>query len=436
MRISLALTMMVLFLAAAGTPTVTAQSGTDPGSRDTIWVDTVVSYVSGIGVVPVTFFNDETLSTIEVTLKHNSTQVQIDSFSFAHSRVVLEGANYFANISVDSTIVNIVAAFTNDLLPPGNGLLGNLYYSYSNSINPQGIVIDTFRWVPSPGLVRSTSFIPSDAMGNRFVPHFVKGYLDIQAAPETFDSVWVADVADVAGQPVAVDVGVFNERNLAQVTLALDYGSALLHFDSVSFAGTRGETAQSKTVQSQTSLHKLYIVLNYSDAIPLPAGTGIMATLHFTIDLSAPDGRIDIDSTVYAGTVTRFALTSVDGNRSIYPFFHAGGVGITATTDVGDITTGDMLPSDYALSQNYPNPFNPTTRFELSLPTAGAVRLEVFNVLGQRVRTLVDEYLPAGVHVVTFDGTNGNGGSLSSGVYFYRVTADSYIATRKMVLVK
>ena len=437
MRILLALSIVVLFLALAGAPTATAQSGTDPGVRDTLWVDTAVSYVSGIGVVPVTFFNDETLNTIEVTLKHNSTHVQIDSFSFVDSRVDIEDANYFANINSDSTIVNIVAAFTNELLPPGNGLLGKLYYSYSNSITPQGITIDTVRWKPSSSIEHATWFKPSAAPSALFIPCFVKGYLDIQTAPETFDSVYVADVAEEAGQPIAVEVGVYNERNLAQVILALDYGSDLLQFDSVSFTGTRGVTAQLKTVQPQTSIHKLYIVLSYNDAIPLAPGTGAIATLHFTIGLAAPDGRVDIDSTtVGIGTVTRFALTSLDGNRSIYPFFHAGGVDITAVTDVGDIGTGDLLPTDFALSQNYPNPFNPTTNFELSLPTATAVRLDVFNVLGQKVRTLVDEYLPAGVHVVTFDGTNGEGAALSSGVYFYRVTTDSYAATRKMVLVK
>jgi len=430
------LTILALVVTLAVAPSGVAQTGADPGHRDTLWVDTVVSYVSGIGVVPITFYNDETLSTIEVTLKHSSTQVQVDSFSFVGSRVSLGNANNLAQISDDSTIVTVLSALTTNLLEPGRGLLGTLYCSYSNSIAPQGIVIDTFRWNIGP-IQHSTSFKPSSTPTTPFIPHFVPGYLDIQAAPATFDSVWVGDVDGVAGQPVVVDIGAYNERRLAKLALALDYGSELLRFDSVSFAGTRGESAPTKTIQPFSSVHKLYIVLNFGDALALPAGAGTVAALHFTIDPTAPDDYIDIDSTtVGIGIVTSYNLTSLDGSEVIYPLFRSGGVDVTATTDVEDITAGDLLPTEYALSQNYPNPFNPSTQFELSLPAASDVRLEVFNVLGQRVRTLVEDFLPAGIHRITFDGLNSDGELLSSGVYFYRVTSESYTATRKMMLVK
>ena len=127
----------------------------------------------------------------------------------------------------------------------------------------------------------------------------------------------------------------------------------------------------------------MYIVLNYGDAAALPAGTGAVAALHFTIDITAPDDYIEIDTTT-VGIIsdTRYTLTSLDGNSIVKPLFHIGGVDVTATTDVEVITTGDLLPTEYALSQNYPNPFNPSTQFELSLPVAGKVQLEVFNGLG------------------------------------------------------
>ncbi|MCB0294283.1 MAG: T9SS type A sorting domain-containing protein, partial [Calditrichaeota bacterium] len=79
------------------------------------------------------------------------------------------------------------------------------------------------------------------------------------------------------------------------------------------------------------------------------------------------------------------------------------------------------LPSEFVLEQNYPNPFNPVTFIRFALPEALPVRVEVFNMLGQPVATLVNEMKPAGYHTVSFDGSE-----LSSGIYFYRLEAGSF----------
>ncbi len=89
------------------------------------------------------------------------------------------------------------------------------------------------------------------------------------------------------------------------------------------------------------------------------------------------------------------------------------------------------MPVGYNLSQNYPNPFNPTTSIQFEVPEAMDVRLDVFNVLGQRVAVLANGIHNQGVHHVSFDASR-----LASGVYIYRLQAGSHIMTRKMVLVK
>lgn len=89
------------------------------------------------------------------------------------------------------------------------------------------------------------------------------------------------------------------------------------------------------------------------------------------------------------------------------------------------------IPRDYLLMQNYPNPFNPTTTIQFGLPVAGKVRLDIYNLLGERVAILFDEYKEAGFHTVTLDG-----GNLASGVYLYRIQAGNFQALKKMILMK
>jgi flagellar hook assembly protein FlgD len=93
-------------------------------------------------------------------------------------------------------------------------------------------------------------------------------------------------------------------------------------------------------------------------------------------------------------------------------------------------------PQIFNLSQNYPNPFNPVTHFRFSLAHQVKVKLEIFNVLGQRVKMLVDKEMPAGEYQMQWDGLNDMGNKLGSGLYFYRISAGDFVKIRKMILLK
>jgi hypothetical protein len=95
------------------------------------------------------------------------------------------------------------------------------------------------------------------------------------------------------------------------------------------------------------------------------------------------------------------------------------------------------LPTTYALDQNYPNPFNPTTIITYQVPERSYVTLKVYNLLGSEVATLIDGTMEAGYLSVTWDGhTMGSARELPSGVYFYKLTAGNFVATRKMILIR
>ncbi len=96
-----------------------------------------------------------------------------------------------------------------------------------------------------------------------------------------------------------------------------------------------------------------------------------------------------------------------------------------------------QLPKEFSLEQNYPNPFNPSTKINYALPTESKVKIQIFNVLGEVVTTIVDQVIVAGSHSIEWDASN-----LSSGVYLYRISAESvsdskqFNAVKKMILMK
>lgn len=96
----------------------------------------------------------------------------------------------------------------------------------------------------------------------------------------------------------------------------------------------------------------------------------------------------------------------------------------------------ESRPKRLSLSQNYPNPFNPRTSIRYALPQDAQVRLTIYNLLGQKITTLVDEQQSAGYRTVWWDGKDANGDDVSSGVYFYRLTAGEFSEVRKMMMVK
>lgn len=97
---------------------------------------------------------------------------------------------------------------------------------------------------------------------------------------------------------------------------------------------------------------------------------------------------------------------------------------------------GSTLPTEYSLNQNHPNPFNPSTDISFAMPKSSEVRVEVINMLGQSVKTLVSGFQATGTHKVTWDGTDAKGVTVSSGVYFYRMVSGEFTDTKKMVLMK
>jgi hypothetical protein len=129
------------------------------------------------------------------------------------------------------------------------------------------------------------------------------------------------------------------------------------------------------------------------------------------------DGRTDI----------AIVSSVAQGVDSLFVLYNLGG----GTVGIDDPEIQEEIPTSFSLAQNFPNPFNPTTTIQFSLPQAGDVSLKIYNLLGEEVKTLIDEYKEIGNHSVQFNANN-----LASGMYLYRLQAGSFIETKKMILLR
>jgi hypothetical protein len=93
--------------------------------------------------------------------------------------------------------------------------------------------------------------------------------------------------------------------------------------------------------------------------------------------------------------------------------------------------SGLYPPADFTLEQNFPNPFNPNTTIRFSIPKATHVTLSIYNSLGEEIAKLVSQNLYAGIHTTEWDASG-----FASGVYYYRITADNFVETKKLLLLK
>ncbi|MEE8417429.1 MAG: T9SS type A sorting domain-containing protein, partial [candidate division Zixibacteria bacterium] len=177
-------------------------------------------------------------------------------------------------------------------------------------------------------------------------------------------------------------------------------------------------------VQDSPDMVQGYEIAPYSQWLMVDPLEGILAPsedvdLIITVDFS---GSGIIPDTSYQATITIY------NNSSATPEIP---VTVVSSPQTGIEDEISDLPLKFSLFQNYPNPFNPSTEIKFGLPQQSDVKIEIFNILGQKVITLFEGLLPAGFHIAHWNGSNS-----SSGIYFYRITADGFEDTKKMTLLK
>ena len=233
---------------------------------------------------------------------------------------------------------------------------------------------------------------------------------------------------------IEVPLYISNSDNLAAIDVPLKFGEPsdgiqLVNVDLEGRAHYFDVKVANIDNDNKTVLIGLLWMAYNADQVELDEGDGRLATM--TFEVTDPEMEFfTIEATTFKDPDHRlgFIYSSVDaeGKLDIHwdtPAFEPITIPVAAKTPA--------IPEVWSLSQNYPNPFNASTVISFGLPLDSHVRLDVYNILGQRVTTLKDEFMSAGNHSVSWKDDQ-----IASGVYFYRLQTDEFTQTRKMTLMK
>ena len=252
------------------------------------------------------------------------------------------------------------------------------------------------------------------------------------------DVVSFGDVTWNSDNEFVVPITVNHDQDLVAMDIPLEYSEGVTLTDvtfatRVSYFDARLSNIDEEA--NQVILGLINMVYEQKPALSkVVNGDAAIAALTFRLD----------DLTLDQFEITAF--TSETPNHELTLVYNDFSSGKPVVMSVNPVLEGGVIslkgnpalaiPKVFALAQNYPNPFNPSTEMSYDLPTPGNVRLDIFNILGQNVKTLVNEYQDAGTYKVTWNGDDNTGSSVASGVYFYRVSAGEFKDIKKMVLMK
>jgi thiol-disulfide isomerase/thioredoxin len=315
--------------------------------------------------------------------------------------------------------------FTSTTCPPC--VAANQYFDswFKNacSFKSQVAIVKYHVWWPSPGndpyylANTSESQTRNNYYSNKYAPN---GYVDGTDVSYTYSS-WPAllQTRKDAKSSITISVsGSGGSNNTVRFFVkiksdgsSIPAGQLILHCAVVEsdlyYTGTNGDPVHHYVMRKM---------------MPDAAGEQFTLTLNeektFTKTINWGNWKID-----------KSAFVAFVQNNTSKEILQAVKYDVIQITDVDENEEG--MPTNYTLSQNYPNPFNPSTKIKFGLPETAFTKVSIYDVLGREVKTLINSEMAAGYHEVDFDASN-----LSSGIYFYRITANKYSSIKKMLLIK
>ena len=247
-----------------------------------------------------------------------------------------------------------------------------------------------------------------------------------QYAIEIIDALPVSDTQNLAGGgTLFINETMFQPGELLEVPVMLTNGDNLLSFElDLSY---ESEAITLESIAWSDFISHFTIEENYETGSIKVAGLGtepdgeegVFATISLFIASSFTDESFDV-------TINKYRINESDPVEDVVVTFTNSALGIDANT----------IPTVYALHQNYPNPFNPTTHVKYALPETGNVQIMIYDLMGRKVRTLINSEQNAGFKTLQWNATNDRNELVSAGLYLYTIQAGEFRQTKKMVLLK
>ena len=228
----------------------------------------------------------------------------------------------------------------------------------------------------------------------------------------------------------------FDPSEIAYVDLMTDFENAQLTFDIEYNGPVRGIEFEIKYDPDLVKVMSPSLV-NFQENVMVSytqKEAGVLKIL--AADLQG--GSIEAMDKTYLTLPVEFIGNERDiANVSLDGIYLAGADGslieTVARTNASEVK---VIPGEFALHQNFPNPFNPSTEIRFDLPEAGKVNLAIYNLMGQKIRTLSSGEMTPGYHAIVWDGTNDLGSQVATGMYFYAIQTSEFQATKKMLFMK
>ena len=228
----------------------------------------------------------------------------------------------------------------------------------------------------------------------------------------------------------------FDASEVAYIDLIPDYAHSRLSFEIEYSGPVRGFEFELEYDPALVKVHSPGLS-NFQDHVMVSSkesGTGVLKILAADLQGGAIEGLDRSFITIpveFIGHQYQVAPVSMEGIK----LAGADGslVNVVARTTTSDVKA---IPGEFALQQNFPNPFNPSTEIRYDLPEEGFINLAIYNMVGQKVRTLRSETMQPGYHSMVWDGRNDVGSQVATGMYFYSIHTGSFQATKKMLFLK
>jgi hypothetical protein len=347
------------------------------------------------------------------TLEHRAVVAGV--VKYTHPTIQQEFMNADSTLNASKTDLNHIKIFVSNNVQWQDTVLLNPYYK-----NVGGAYGGVFTDCPSSYLTWTSPYagpyrvenIPGKWMNERTLAIFAAHSTNIKESHNHVNVEVTTVTPVIKDASVVLEMGHWNQVQWGQTGVPANTIDASAYFfgdnDAVTIPGLDG--SGNKTEDGSGIRKFTDMIDNFSQT-----GTKILSTI---------DG-LEVGSQIWDDT--KYAAYNAATSQAAVKAAYLG-------TDVKQI--GTVIPEKYSVSQNYPNPFNPTTTINFSIPKTENVKLIVYNMLGQQVRTLVNEVVNAGNQSATWDGKDSRGFSVSSGIYFYQLTSGSFTATHKMILMK